>query len=80
LFGLFNCAGLNVGGILPFLKKAGLAGQHLFSHQLTVDSLTAAKFESMMNICLDDEEGSNGRRFQEAIARSWIYFLRATES
>jgi hypothetical protein len=70
--------GLNLGGLLTFLKNEGMSSNR-FLDKTAVPALSTAVFEDLMTLEFSAPSASNLRKEQEAAARSWLYFLRATE-
>ena len=64
---------------MSVLKREGMKkARHLFD-RCAVPPLTTARMEQFMEVVFEGEADSNLRRKEEAIARSWLYFLCATE-
>lgn len=78
LYPLTVVIGLNLGGLLTFMKNEYVNCLKFFD-KTAVSKLTTALFEDLMTIEFSAPVGSNLRREEEAVARTWLYFLRATE-
>ena len=74
---MLEFTGLNVGGVLTFLKKQGYKKSCRLLNRTPVPKLTGGRLEQQMEYVFSSAMGSNDRRLQEEIARSWSYFIMA---
>ena len=71
-------SGLGVGGVLTFLRNEGIDSCRHFFDRTAIQQLRYEDMEDMMEYVFQAPTGSNRRHEEEAVARSWSYFLRAT--